>query len=78
MESYRFYTSSLLITYDGLLTQEPFVDVKLIDFAHSTHKGFRDEVIHEGPDTGFAQGLKNLMKILDKVLQKNQESDNVS
>ena len=74
LESYRFYTSSLLITYDGNFTKEPYVDVRIIDFAHSTHKGFRDETIHEGPDSGFAYGLKNLVKILDQVLQKHQET----
>ena len=77
LESYRFYTASLLITYDGNLTKEPFVDVRLIDFAHSTHKGFRDEILHEGPDSGFAHGLKNLVQILEQVLQKhNTECNN--
>ena len=73
LENYRFYTASLLVTYDGNFTKEPFVDVRIIDFAHSTHKGFRDDVSHEGPDNGFLHGLKNLVQILDKVLQKQHQ-----
>ena len=73
LENYRFYTASLMVTYDGNFTKEPFVDVRIIDFAHSTHKGFRDDVSHEGPDNGFLHGLKNLVQILDKVLQKQHQ-----
>ena len=73
LENYRFYTASLLVTYDGNFTKEPFVDVRIIDFAHSTHKGFRDDILHEGPDNGFVQGLKNLVQILDEVLQKQHQ-----
>lgn len=77
LDSYRFYTASLLITYDGLNPAAqtskdfPTYDVRMIDFAHSTHKGLRDEVVHEGPDSGFIQGLKTLLCILEKLQQKH-------
>ena len=48
--SYRFYSSSLLIIYDGQETpQTPHgssvfkVDVRMIDFAHTTYKGSWNE-----------------------------------
>ena len=44
-----------------------FVDVRMIDFAHSTHRGLKDSTIHEGPDQGFLFGLDNFMKILNEL-----------
>ena len=77
LETYRFYTASLLVTYDGVKanegnskSQSPSYDVRMIDFAHSTNRSFRDEVVHEGPDQGFIQGLKSLVKILEQLMQK--------
>ena len=104
---FRFYTSSLLVTYDGADKQtslndastdaqsndkidkktKPFdqkftefddrraksfdekefdkksfgqnlVDVRIIDFAHSTHKGLKDSTLHLGPDLGFIHGIQ--------------------
>lgn len=70
LDSYRFYTASILITYDG--REQPLnYDVRVIDFAHSTHRGLRDQVVHEGPDSGFIQGLKSFLRILEKLLQKH-------
>ena len=73
LETYRFYTASLLVTYDGQLpVNQPInYEVRLIDFAHSTHRSFRDEIVHEGPDLGFIQGLKSLVWILQQLIQKN-------
>ncbi|XP_061639804.1 inositol hexakisphosphate kinase 1 isoform X1 [Phyllopteryx taeniolatus] len=46
--------------------QPPLVDVRMIDFAHSTFKGFRgDTAIHEGPDRGYVLGLESLIRILE-------------
>ncbi|KAJ8361015.1 hypothetical protein SKAU_G00175400 [Synaphobranchus kaupii] len=126
--SYRFYSSSLLIIYEGkgpapegpserdpapapfppvqgpseappppppapqapadralpLPTQEPpsephggvpppSVDVRMIDFAHSTFKGFRDDqTVHDGPDRGYIFGLESLIKILEGIRDENQ------
>ncbi|XP_069420230.1 inositol hexakisphosphate kinase 3 [Ovis canadensis] len=70
--SYRFYSSSLLIIYDG---QEPpptphgtnvsKVDVRMIDFAHTTYKGsWNEHTTYDGPDPGYIFGLENLIQIL--------------
>lgn len=89
LDSYRFFTASLLVTYDGQLTtaqsddqsdQLPAAqpdlkyDVRMIDFAHSTHRGLRDEVVHEGPDANFIHGLRTLLQILETLLSKHHQS----
>ena len=79
LETYRFYTASLLVTYDGdcgssqNLQKSAQYDIRMIDFAHSTHKGLRDQDIHEGPDLGFTQGLKSLVRILEEIMQKHHQ-----
>lgn len=46
---------------------EPFVDVRIIDFAHSTHKGLEDPVVYTGPDQGFLFGLENMISLLKSI-----------
>ena len=115
--SYRFYSSSLLVIYDGkecrsesyldrrsemrlkLLDTSlpeaappcgpstslsssspeagpfspPKVDVRMIDFAHRTFKGFRDDpTVHDGPDRGYVFGLENLISIMEQMRDENQ------
>ncbi|XP_061473704.1 inositol hexakisphosphate kinase 1 [Rhineura floridana] len=106
--SYRFYSSSLLIIYDGKdtrsetymerraemrlkqvdlslpeslqdasstesVTFQPKVDVRMIDFAHSTFKGFRDDpTVHDGPDMGYVFGLESLINIMEQMRDENQ------
>lgn len=118
--SYRFYSSSLLIIYEGKeadsclsqnvtwqpkttpsgeshsghgpsprdkdmppqpqtappkpdLAPPPRVDVRMIDFAHSTFKGFRgDTAVHDGPDRGYVFGLESLVQILEKLQDENR------
>ncbi|KAJ6667747.1 hypothetical protein lerEdw1_016068 [Lerista edwardsae] len=106
--SYRFYSSSLLIIYDGKdsrsetnierraetclkqadgslpeglqdasmtesLTVQPKVDVRMIDFAHSTFKGFRDDpTVHDGPDMGYVFGLESLVNIIEQMRDENK------
>uniref|UniRef100_UPI00358FC77B inositol hexakisphosphate kinase 1-like isoform X2 n=1 Tax=Myxine glutinosa TaxID=7769 RepID=UPI00358FC77B len=106
--SYRFYSSSLLVIYEGKerkavearrslseastfqencppgtplsqvaaaqmhqgnsVSVSPKVDVRMIDFAHSTFEGFRDDkTIHDGPDRGYLFGLENLIKLLEDI-----------
>lgn len=50
-----------------LPTTEPLVDVRIIDFAHSTHKGLDDPVVYAGPDHGFLFGLENMIAILKGI-----------
>ncbi|XP_029548714.1 inositol hexakisphosphate kinase 1 isoform X3 [Salmo trutta] len=48
------------------------VDVRMIDFAHSTFKGFRDDqTVHDGPDQGYVFGLESLIKILEGLREEN-------
>ncbi|XP_059520705.1 inositol hexakisphosphate kinase 1 isoform X3 [Myotis daubentonii] len=116
--SYRFYSSSLLVIYDGKecwpescldrrsemrlkhldtglpevappcgpstspgsssstsleSVSSPKVDVRMIDFAHSTFKGFRDDpTVHDGPDRGYVFGLENLISIMEQMRDENQ------
>ncbi|NWS28380.1 IP6K3 kinase, partial [Polioptila caerulea] len=84
--SYRFYSSSLLIIYDGQEHKEgadhhlPLaktqgtnpcrVDVRMIDFAHTTFKGSKSNpnpTQHDAPDHGYIFGLENLIKILQSL-----------
>ena len=44
------------------------VDVRMIDFAHTTHSGFHeDEVVHEGPDHDYMWGLQNLIDLFSQL-----------
>jgi hypothetical protein len=45
------------------------VDVRMIDFAHTTFSGYLglDERIHWGPDNGYLLGLENLTDILSEL-----------
>uniref|UniRef100_A0A8C7ZP46 Kinase n=1 Tax=Oryzias sinensis TaxID=183150 RepID=A0A8C7ZP46_9TELE len=52
--------------------QLPLVDLRMIDFAHSTFKGFRgDTAVHDGPDRGYMLGLESLIEILESLRKEN-------
>ncbi|KAM4795139.1 inositol hexakisphosphate kinase 3 [Rhinophrynus dorsalis] len=89
--SYRFYSSSLLIVYDGeQYTKANYpclqklgdpttclehisdkVDVRMIDFAHTTYTGSRNSsAVHEGPDQGYIFGIENLVKIFHNIKEE--------
>uniref|UniRef100_M4ACM5 Kinase n=1 Tax=Xiphophorus maculatus TaxID=8083 RepID=M4ACM5_XIPMA len=100
-ESYRFFSSSLLIIYEGKVSrfliksllyccpfvpcppskcpsplpppqQLPLVDMRMIDFAHSTFRGFLDDkVLHKGPDQGYLFGLENFIHIIKDFRDEN-------
>uniref|UniRef100_A0A023F8E0 Kinase n=1 Tax=Triatoma infestans TaxID=30076 RepID=A0A023F8E0_TRIIF len=46
---------------------DPLTDVRIIDFAHSTHAGMSDSVSYTGPDHGFLFGLGNMISILKAI-----------
>ncbi|XP_077978300.1 inositol hexakisphosphate kinase 1-like [Glandiceps talaboti] len=82
--SFRFYSSSLLVMYegkqhkntDGSWTQDvqPKLDIRMIDFAHSTHNGLRgDGKTHSGPDTGYIYGLDNVIRIFQEIERGEKE-----
>jgi len=59
----RFYSSSLLFLYDGVKTGgDTKVTLKMIDFAHVF------EIKDGGKDDGYLVGLKNLLRILNAIL----------
>lgn len=116
-ESYRFFSSSLLIIYDsapspppsrsrpsrggeeedededeedddeegaygerrdhsssptGLVS--PAVDVRMIDFAHTTCRDYREDgIVHEGGDSGYIFGLQNLISILSELEEHSND-----
>lgn len=101
LPSYRFYSSSLLIMYDGAQSdvkakhstpsedlnnnvesdsaesseEDPSdcVDIRMIDFAKSTHQHMDEEVVHSGPDKGYIFGLENLIQVLSRVLSDQSQ-----
>lgn len=94
LDSFRFFTSSLLIIYDGLdessgsfhnrldndqtatalahrsnyESPPSLIDVRIIDFAHATHRGVAlDSPVYGGPDDGIIFGLKNLISLMEEL-----------
>lgn len=63
----------LLIQCGGDDPQEPQTNnviIKMIDFAHSTFKGFMDDpIVHFGPDKGYLRGLETLITVLENGLK---------
>ena len=48
--------------------QDPSVDVRMIDFAHTTFSGYLgDDLVHWGPDNGYLLGLDSLTAILNEI-----------
>ncbi|XP_071961651.1 inositol hexakisphosphate kinase 1-like [Antedon mediterranea] len=70
--TYRFYSSSLLLMYnaqnDATSSLADEVDVRMIDFEKTTH-GQMGLCIHEGPDQGFIYGLNNLIDTFRDMYQ---------
>lgn len=63
-----FYSSSLLLVYEGALedVMPPRVDVRMIDFAHTVKsKGRRDD--------GYVLGIDYLIKILTTILDNHEQ-----
>ncbi|TRY54979.1 hypothetical protein DNTS_020734 [Danionella cerebrum] len=111
-ESYRFFSSSLLVIYDGApspppsrsrggeeedeeeeddeddddeegayggrrdhsIGASPMVDVRMIDFAHTTCRDYgEDAIVHEGGDSGYIFGLQNLISILSQLEEHSND-----
>lgn len=52
----------------------PVVDVRMIDFAHTTCRHYgEDSVVHEGQDSGYIFGLQNLITIISEL--ENHSND---
>lgn len=77
LDSYRFYSSSLLIFYEGCDHKEAchlrdIVDVRMIDFSNVTCKHFdSDQVVYDGPDEGYIKGLTTIITYYEHLLSTN-------
>ena len=52
-----------------------YVDVRMIDFAHTTFSGYlglEHETVHWGPDNGYLLGLNSLTSILSELASSSQ------
>ena len=49
------------------------VDVRLIDFAHATHKGMGDPKVYNGPDEGILFGVDSLIKIFQDIRDTSEK-----
>ena len=58
------------IDLNHLNEHQVHVDIRMIDFAKSTHQAMDSSFVHDGPDHGYIFGLTNLIKIL-KEFRKN-------
>jgi len=71
----RFYSSSLLVIYEGSGDEEEETEqprLRLIDFANVSHPGLGDGgKLHEGPDSGLLLGLDNFLSILKQIVLRN-------
>lgn len=81
LDSYRFFSSSLLLIYEGDEetrlqqkvktpdTKKFFADIRMIDFANLTHNGFvNDPVQYQGPDDGYIYGLTSLITLFESII----------
>lgn len=50
---------------------DPQVDVRMIDFAHTTFSGCTP--VHHGPDCGFLTGLDSLKRLLTEILSEEND-----
>ncbi|KAL1137743.1 hypothetical protein AAG570_009439, partial [Ranatra chinensis] len=58
------------------VVRDPEVDVRIIDFAHTTfttRRGPTNGTVHHGPDCGFLTGLDSLKRLLLEILSEDSE-----
>ncbi|VDK66387.1 unnamed protein product [Onchocerca ochengi] len=67
---YRFFSSSLLIAFDGKKHDDTSIDLRMIDFAHSTCSTLVDDVRYIGPDDGYLLGLDFLISSLMDIVNR--------
>lgn len=69
-DGYRFFSSSLLIAFDGKTRDDTSIDLRMIDFAHSTCSTLLDDVRYIGPDDGYLLGLDFLISSLMDIINR--------
>ena len=83
-DSLRLFSVSVLLIYEGDQLgsgavngaseemKESHVELRMIDFANATHKGYpEDPLRYEGPDGGWLFGLGNIIRILKDLLHQS-------
>ena len=68
-KNFHFYSSSILLVYEGDEHAEATLDVaklRMIDFAHVLRADTRD--------TGYLDGLYSLLRIIDEILEEQEKS----
>lgn len=111
LNSYRFYSSSLLLLYEGKEldastrsrndsecsssidssdnfrihksvsssslkgSRRPKVEVRMIDFAHTTYSGCPQDKVRSGPDTGYLFGIENVIRLLEEIKRNSSGDD---
>ncbi|VDK45619.1 unnamed protein product [Anisakis simplex] len=73
-DGFRFFSSSLLIAYDAKCdndVDDRCIDIRMIDFAHSTFNGFLDDQRYSGPDDGYLLGIDSLITLLNTIINRN-------
>ncbi|VDN93378.1 unnamed protein product [Brugia pahangi] len=69
-DGYRFFSSSLLIAFDGKKRDDTSIDLRMIDFAHSTCSTLLDDIRYIGPDDGYLLGLDFLISSLMDIINR--------
>ncbi|XP_056316210.1 inositol hexakisphosphate kinase 2b [Danio aesculapii] len=60
--------------HDLSSSASPAVDVRMIDFAHTTCRDYgEDGIVHEGGDSGYIFGLQNLISILSQLEEHSND-----
>ena len=74
--SHSHQTSEMchIISKKDLETARKSVDLRMIDFAHSTHRGYNDRVVYSGPDEGYVLGVSSLVACLQRMLSESTSS----
>ena len=66
-KSQEIQDPSLRMSTEELARARSHVDLRMIDFAHTTHSGFMDPTKHVGCDHGYLKGLDTLLKIFREM-----------
>ncbi|MFH4976684.1 hypothetical protein AB6A40_003393 [Gnathostoma spinigerum] len=72
-DGFRFFSSSLLIAFDSEAEDSDLdssIDLRMIDFAHSTFHGFLDDSEYFGIDEGYMLGVDSLLDVINCALKQ--------
>jgi inositol-hexakisphosphate kinase len=70
-DKFRFYSTSLLMVYEGDLDAPPRIDIKMIDFAHTFMMAENDI-----NDDGYLFGLRNFIDLMVQIVDDHKDQGN--